>query len=134
MKSFAYSGTAVPIGDDIAEAHREIWRRVAAPGAWWSGVERVAIAAEVRAAEHCALCAERKSALSPEGGPAHEAGEELPPAAVEAVHRIVTDATRLSGTWVEKLAAAGVSDGHYVELLGVVVAVLSSVATSWASR
>ena len=38
---------------------------------------------------------------------------------------IVTDAMHLSKSWIEKLVAAGLSEGHYVELLGVVVAVFS---------
>ncbi len=49
----------------------------------------------------------------------------LPDAAIDTVHRLVTDASRLSGSWVQKLAAQGLSDGHYVELLGVVVSVIS---------
>jgi len=125
MPSFEYAGAPVPIGEELAAAHRETWRRIAAPGAWWSGAERVAIAAAVRAAEGCALCAARRTALSPSAGGAHEAGERLPAAAVEAAHRIATDAKRLSRAWVEQLATSGVSDGHYVELLGVVAAVLS---------
>jgi hypothetical protein len=44
---------------------------------------------------------------------------------VDLVHRIVTDPTRLSQGYVEKLAAAGISDAHYVEALGVVVSVVS---------
>lgn len=125
MASFDYTAACVPVGDDVAEAHRETWRRVAAAGAWWTGAERVAIAAEVRAAESCAVCRARKSTPMPDSRASHEAVERLSAAAVEAVHRIVTDASRLSSSWVEKLAADGVSDGHYVELLGLVVAVLS---------
>lgn len=126
MTAFRYDAAPVPIPEPIVDAHRETWRRLASPGSWWTGAERVAIAAEVRAAGACALCAERKQALSPSAvSGEHEATAVLSAAAVDAVHRIVTDAARLSRTWVEKLAAAGVSDGHYVELLGVVVAVFS---------
>jgi len=49
----------------------------------------------------------------------------LPDEAVDAVHRIVTDASRLSMSWLEKLQANGLSDAHYVELVGVVVATVS---------
>ena len=48
----------------------------------------------------------------------------LPPAAVDAVHRIVNDATRLTNAWYERTALAeGMSDSRYVELVGTVVSV-----------
>jgi hypothetical protein len=126
MGSFEYAVTPVLIDERIVAAHRATWRRLARAGSWWNGFERVAIAAEVRRAADCALCRERKAALSPSAvAGEHEASDVLPAAAVDAVHRIVTEAMRLSQSWVEKLAAAGLSDGHYVELLGVVVAVFS---------
>ena len=97
------------------------------PGCWWTGAERVAIAAEVRQARRCGLCAQSRRAPSPHAvsGNHDRASATLPEAAVEAVHRIVTDANRLGRSWLEKLAADGLSDGHYVELVGVVVAVVS---------
>jgi hypothetical protein len=52
-------------------------------------------------------------------------GEVLPAAAIDAVHRIVTDATRLTSGWVEGLASEGVPVTHYVELLSVVVSIRS---------
>lgn len=126
MGSFGYAVSPVLIDAGIVTAHREIWRRLAGAGTWWNGAERVAIAAEVRRAESCPLCRERKAALSPRVAVGeHEASAELPAAAVDAVHRIVTDASQLSEAWLEKLAAGGVPDGYYVELLGIVVAVFS---------
>ena len=117
-----------PIRVDLVESHRRSWKRLAESGTWWTGAERIAIAAEGRAANDCALCRERKRALSPfsvVGEHDSVSGNTLPPAAVDAVHRIVTDASRLSGTWVAGLAEQGVSDAHYVELLSVVVSVRS---------
>jgi hypothetical protein len=35
---------SVRVRDDLAEAHRLAWEHVAAPGSWWSGVERVELA------------------------------------------------------------------------------------------
>lgn len=117
-----------PVRADLAEAHRRSWRRLASPGTWWTGAERVAIAAESRAAVGCALCRDRKRALSPnsiDGEHDRVDAAVLPAAAIDAVHRLVTDAARLSQRWVEGLAAAGVPDTHYVELLSVVVSVRS---------
>jgi hypothetical protein len=123
---FDYAAAPFPIREDIPAAHRAYWAALARAGSWWTGAERVAIAGEVRRAPSCALCAERKAALSPfsvDG--AHDCGAEIPPAAVDAVHRLVTDASRLSKSWLEKLASDGLSAERYVELLGVVVCIVN---------
>jgi len=126
MTPFSYADAAYPVRSDLAAAHRAYWEELARPGAWWSGSERVAIAAEVRRAQDCRLCRDRKAALSPamvDGEHDHEG--VLAPAAVDAIHRIVTDASRLSKSWLEKLQADGLGDAPYVELVGVVVAMVS---------
>jgi len=127
MTSFAYHDSPWPIRQDLTEAYGEFWHRLARPGNWWTGAERIAIAAEVRAAADCAFCLERKAARTPNSvhGTHSRAGELLPNAAVDAVHRIASDPARLSKTWFEQTRDAGVSDGHYVELLGIVVALVS---------
>jgi hypothetical protein len=121
-----YANSPYPVRDDLLAAHRRFWRRLAAPGAWWTGAERVAIARETRRAWSCDLCRRRKQALSPYhlGGP-HDRASELPEVAVEAVHRLVTDASRLERSWLEDLVARGLTVERYVELLGTVVAVVS---------
>ena len=107
--------------DDIVASQTRAWHSLAAPGTWWTGAARVAIAREVRAARRCASCAERKAALSPSSvTSAHESATGLPPAVVDAVHRIVTDPGRLSRSWAESVIASGVSDAHLVELVSVV--------------
>ncbi len=126
--TFDYANSAYPIRTDIAEAHREAWRRIAQPGAWWSGAERVAIVEQSRIARDCTFCAQRRAALSPHAADgAHDAGNDsvLSAATVDAVHRIVTDPTRLTEEWVRALANSGVSDAHYAEMLGIVVAAVS---------
>jgi hypothetical protein len=123
---FDYAGLALPIPDAMRDAHRRAWQRLARPGAWWTGAERVAIAAEVRAARDCTLCRERKAALSPHAVPGEHAATALLPApAVEAAHRIASDSARLTRAWYEKTLAAGLSEAHYVELLGVSVTVVN---------
>ena len=117
-----------PIREDLVVAHRRAWQLLAEPGTWWNGRERVAIAAESRAADGCSFCRKRREALSPlsERG-THDvvSGEILPAAAIDAIHRIVTDATRLTSSWVDGLADEGVPVTHYVELLSVVVSIRS---------
>jgi hypothetical protein len=121
-------GAEDPIREDLVRAHRRAWERLAEPGTWWNGRERVAIAAEARAADYCSFCRKRREALSPfaERGDHDDVSSEfLPAVAIDAIHRIVTDATRLTSGWVDGLASQGVPVTHYVELLSVVVSIRS---------
>ena len=111
------------IRSDLAEAQATAWREIGQPGTWWTGPERVAIAAEVRHAPGCALCAARKLALSPNAvGGDHSAITDLPAAAIEAVHRAATDSGRLGEGWYRGL---GLDDERYVELIGVLAVVVA---------
>lgn len=124
----SYAEAPVTVRPDLPAAHREAWRCLASPGTWWTGAERVAIAAEARTAERCSLCRARRRALSPGAAAgAHDragppsSGAQLPDPAVEAAHRIAADPARLSRSWRDALRADGLDDEHYVELVGVVV-------------
>ena len=123
---FDYSGSGYAIRDDIPNAHRAVWRKIAEPGCWWRGSDRVALVEESRNARSCEACAKRKAALSPNAdfGP-HKATTKLPEVVVDVVHRITTDPARLSRSWLDSVNADGVTDEQYVELLGVVVAAIS---------
>ena len=126
MTAFEYSGTADPIRDDLIRAHRRTWDHIAAPGTWLTGAERVAVADETRRARSCALCAERKAALSPyaiEGQ--HDHAGVLPLTVVDEIHRVTTDAKRLTRAWHDSLLSDGLSAEKYVEALGVAVLVIS---------
>ena len=126
MAHFSYNDSPYPIRDDIKLEYRQFWQRLAGAGSWWSGAERVAIAAESRLASHCKFCAERRQALSPyklQGQ--HDSAGDLDDLAVDAVHRIVTDQARISQTWVDQMADKGFSNEAYVELAGIVVTVFS---------
>ena len=63
--TFNYSDLNIIVREDLKEAYREAWHRLAQPGSWWTGAERVAIASESRKAFDCDLCQRRKTALSP---------------------------------------------------------------------
>src|SRR5438094_1434566 len=100
MQDISYSAALVPVRDDFVAAHTRFWERLASPGAWWTGAERVAIAAEVRQARHCALCQARQKALTPTGVEGHHGHYgALPDTAVDVIHRVVTDPGRLSRQW-----------------------------------
>lgn len=125
--TFDYGAAPVAVRASLIEAHTRAWDDLRRAGNWWTGAERVEIAAETRNALDCPLCRERKDALSPfsvVGEHAHTA-RAIDEVAVDAVHRIITDATRLTQDWVNTITAAGMTDGHYVELVGIVVAVIS---------
>ena len=121
-----YEQVPTPVRTAFAESHQRFWDRLAACGTWWTGAERVAIAREARTARACPYCRERKAALSPHTvGGSHAAATDLPPAAVEVVHAVMTDAGRLTRKWYEARLADGLSDGQYVEIIGTVVALVS---------
>jgi len=115
----------IAVRGDIAAAQNRAWQSLGAPGTWWTGADRVAIAREVRAARRCAACAERRAALSPYAPTgAHAAASDLPPAIADAVHRVVTDPGRLSRRWADEMMASGVTDAQLVELVSVVCTVM----------
>ena len=110
-----------PLRADLPDAFRKVWEHIVAPGSGWSSAERVAIAEEARRAETCALCQERKKAVSPNAVQGeHDHGDVLPDAAIEAVHRISTDSGRLTKTFFEQTREAGISDSQWVEFVGIV--------------
>lgn len=121
-----YQQVPAPVRVTFAESHQRFWERLAAHGTWWTGAQRVAIAGEARAARDCPCCRERKAALSPHtAGGSHATATDLPAAAVEVIHAVMTDASRLTESWYEARLADGLSDGHYVEIIGTVVALVS---------
>ena len=108
----------LPIRATLAAAIDQAWNRLATAGTWWSGAERLAIAAEVRHAPSCRLCRERKVALSPYAqAAAHDTAGSLPPEAVEAIHRLATDASRITEGWVRGIAASPLGEERYVEIV-----------------
>jgi hypothetical protein len=49
MSDFVYA-EGVDVRPEVALAHRAAWDAIACAGSWWTGEERVAIAAQARAA------------------------------------------------------------------------------------
>ena len=126
MPAFSFTDSPYTIRDSLTEAYREFWARLAKPGSWWSGAERVAIAQESRNAVNCQYCADRKMALSPYSfDGTHTHSGQLDSFAVDAVHRIVTDQTRITQAYVDDNAEAGLSKEKYVELAGIVTVMFS---------
>ena len=121
-----YRTAPYAVRDDILEAHRRAWRRLAEPGTWLTGEQRVAIAAEARNALECDLCRKRRQSLSPYAVVGeHDRLGSLTPAMIEAVHRIRSDPGRLTKSWYDGVWAAGLEDGEYVEMVGVMLTLVS---------
>ena len=116
-------------GEDVIRAHALLLSRLAQPGTWFSGRERVAIAAEARAADGCGFCGERKKALSPdglEGEHTRAPGSDFLPAEfVDRIHLALTDAPRMTKAAVDSLGEVGLSAGHWAEALGILATLRS---------
>jgi len=124
--AFKYQDIDYPVREDLCMVYREAWQHLARPGNWWSATERVAIAAESRNAVECPLCRQRKDPILtyPVEG-MHKHLDRLPYAAVDVIHRLIFDKESITGKWIKGILNSGLSDGQYVELLGIVVMVLS---------
>jgi len=103
---------------DLVEAHERAWAAIAAPGTWLTGERRVAVAAEIRKARDCPLCARIKASLSPYSVEKHQSAE------LELIHRVVNDPGRLTEKWSQSVLAQGLSEGEYVEIVGIVAMVM----------
>lgn len=126
MQPLSYQLAEIPVREDFAESHSRFWARLAAPGAWWTGAERVAIAAEARHAWQCTLCRERRAALTPSAVTGeHDHLNALPEPAVDVIHRVMTDPGRLSRQWFNSVMEAGLTEEQYVEIIGTLVALIS---------
>ena len=108
--AFAYTGVDLPIRPKTISSQQRSWEIIASPGRWWNGIERIEIARVGRAAR------DFKAAAS----------DILPEAAVYAIQKLVADNANLNRDWYEEIVAAeGMSEDRYVELVAVVVHALS---------
>ena len=119
MQDFDYGPYSVRA--DIRAAHRRLWEHIGKPGTWWTGAQRVAMAAAARLADQCDLCVARKLALSPAAVQGeHQSDGALRAHVVDVIHRVRTDPARLSRDWFDTVTARGLDVPAYVELIGVV--------------
>ena len=124
MTQIDYSNAPWPVRENFAATHNRFWQRLARPGNWLTGEQRVNVAREVRQAQQCGLCRRRKEALSPytvKG--AHDGVTDLPDVMVEVIHRVVTDPARLTKSWFDGVIQQGLSEERYVETIGTLVSV-----------
>ena len=110
---FDFTTSPLPVGDDRAEAFRHVWHRLAAPGTWWTGDERVAIACVARAAYAAGESTETAA---------------LPAAAKEAAALLSHEPAAVTKQRIGDWETRGLTANHYVELIGI-VAQLTAVDT-----
>jgi hypothetical protein len=119
MTSFDYKAEGFEVRPEIEGLHRSSWERIARAGSHWTGVQRLEIARQARAAR--ALRSEpswlRKGLPDSAGVLADEA--------VDAARTIAADAHKIDGTWAKKKIAA-LGDAAYVEL-GSIVATVTAI-------
>ncbi len=87
----------------VALVERE-WQRVASPGAWFDGSQRVELAAIARAAR----------------GEVAVDADTLSPPSIEAARLVATDPGAITEEWIAGLETNGLTRMAYAELLGVV--------------
>jgi hypothetical protein len=126
MIKIDYSHAKYSVRANFAEGHHRYWQRLASPGCWLTGVERIAVAKEVRKAGTCKLCSQRKAALSPyQVDGAHDTASDLSDTMIEVVHRVITDSARLTRSWFDVIIQQGLNVEEYIEIIGTLVHVLS---------
>ena len=103
---FDFTTSPLPIRADLVGAFRGVWDRLASPGSWWTGEQRVAIAAVARAAY---------SAADPIA-----TGSQLPPPAVAAASLLASTPTAITQERIRDWAEEGLDAYRYVELIGIV--------------
>ncbi|MDX2344781.1 MAG: hypothetical protein QNL12_14135 [Acidimicrobiia bacterium] len=101
---FDFTNSTIPIREDLAVAFRGAWHRLAAPGTWWTGSERVALAGVARNAY-----ADHTSTDS-----------ALPAAAQHAAATLGKAPAAVTEDSIVSWEAQGLDTNRYVELVAVV--------------
>lgn len=116
----------IEIRQDLQEAINRAWSRLGRPGTWWTAKERVAIAAETRSARNCGMCQSiRRSETAIDEITNHgQLKGQLSLVAAELIHYVAENASMLSLPVYQSVLDRGLSDAHYVELVGVVSTVV----------
>ena len=116
MTRFDYAASGISVAGVISDAHRAAWERIASPGSWWSGAQRVEAARLARDARGKRNLPpwQRQEGLATDG--------LLPAAAADLVRRVAVDVHTLNADSVPGLVEE-LGDAAYVELCAVVVCV-----------
>ena len=111
---------------DLAAAQREAWSALGRPGTWWTGPQRVRLAATALTAITAV------HPLAPWIAPSTVDGwlpadPVAPPGAHDAIYRVAAHAATLSQEWYERVRGE-LGDLAYVEIVGIACTVAAVVA------
>jgi hypothetical protein len=117
-----YDAAPQPLRQDLRAALNRNHERLAQPGYWLDGGQRLAVVAEARHAPDCALCQARAEAISPYAvSGAHDSLGQLPGAWVDVIHRVAMDSGRLSARWYDEARRGGMLEDEIIEVISVAV-------------
>lgn len=102
---FDFGNSPVPVRANLIAAFKAVWDRLASPGTWWTGSERVAIAEVAR--------------NSYEGSELHT-HPDLPDAAVAAASLLARKPAAITAGLIQGWNSVGLDANRYVELVSVV--------------
>ncbi len=102
---FEFHHSPLPVTPDLATAFRSVWTQLAAPGTWWTGAERVALARVARAAYV---------------GESSPSDTRLPAPAVAAASLLGHDPAAITEPLIVEWEQSGLDSNRYVELIGLV--------------
>lgn len=114
MPTFDYAVHGHSVPENIVDAHRAAWRRLASPGSWWTGRQRIEMARLAREG----LAQRNDPTWLRDGSPASSDG--LPARAADLVRRIAADVLSIDAAWARE-AAQELGDAAYVEICAVTV-------------
>lgn len=119
--SIDFSNSTISIRPQIQDALRREWSFLAAPGTWWSGAERVAIAAEARQAM---LESRSEQSLGDQAVGGERAASRptsiLDEHVTDVVRAVAADSPLITAEWVAGLESKGVAMPAYAEIIGIV--------------
>ena len=125
MSTGSFKNCEFEVREDLVDVHEDAWHSISAPGTWLTGKRRIAVAAEIRKVRDSSSCAEVKTALSPNTVKiSNTTMGELCDAEVELIHQVVCDPGRLSEPWSQSILDKGLSEGEYIEIVGLIAMVM----------
>ena len=111
-----HAASELPIRADLTAAHAHVWEKLAAPGTWWNGGERLAIAEIVGAALDDPVPIPPWESPSLSGRFSRNAllSSELQ----DAIYRLTVHAGTLTEEWYSKMRdATGITPQQWVEVI-----------------
>ena len=107
--------------EELKTAHETAWNKIAGPGDFFSGEERLEMIRAARDADDCELTLARKNAISPFAVTGEYVGDYLLDSnTIDVIRRIASDPGRLTKAWFDQVIANGLAPEEYVEVVSVV--------------